>query len=143
MCKDVGCNGTFNELLNADTFRDKYFVAVKSRGLEDTSVRKYLSTLLLFSAFIVCVDVKIRSEKEITAIMRSRLNMNNISFNHGISKVCKMCRDEKESLEHLTGCKNIRTVLNDIVNIDMLNSKDTSEQFRVEIYIQKYIEMTV
>ena len=84
--------------------------------------------------------VKMLCEKE-SNIMTARLNMNNISFNHGKLNVCKMCKNELETLEHVFECMEIKNNINENVNINMLQSEDTNELIKAAYYIQKYIEL--
>ena len=59
--------------------------------------------------------------------MTARLNMNNISFNHGKLIVCKMCHENLESLEHLFECRKVQNVIDENVSINMLKSKEKNE----------------
>ena len=72
------------------------------------------------------------NQKTVQNIMKLRLNMFELKcIFKGISKrdTCGLCKKEKDTTEHLFGCKKIKKKIKKIPNIDSLNKTDDVEAY--------------
>ena len=85
--------------------------------------------------------IKTLSGKEITSIMRIRLNMINIGVNYGKIDICRICQENIETLEHLFSCDQIKNLIKSDIKIDMVSSENTSDLMTVNKYVNDVMEL--
>lgn len=100
--KQVGCFESFDAMLDASNFRDKYMDVCRRSGTQATSIRKYLSSLTLFVHFLLTDKVgeempgtgRIYSRAELLAY-KDRI----LHWKRGLGNECKTVKREKEIME--------------------------------------------
>ena len=80
----------------------------------------------------------------VKTIMKTRLNMIELSCNYkgeSRSEICGLCKDEKDTSEHIFVCREIRNSIDNIPDIDVLKNDSEQAYFELGEFVKKVYDL--